>query len=353
MMKRQLFRREVATFPVLLVILYLCGCGCDLEGSRVQPDRLVVMTYNVQNLFDPFVTGHEYPEYTPEEGWTAQRYRTRLERIANALTQGHGSVPDIMILQEIENAAVLEDLLRFHLGRYGFRWFAATGDRGSAIQTGMISRVPIIAARTHGVQGTRSILECTIESGGEDIVILALHAKSRIEGIEETEDLRLATSRAVSARADDLIAMNPFLPVIVAGDFNESADAILRDGASFTHALVPMDVPAAEIHGAAGALMLTGRVPPAGCWYSWWLDRGMMLLAASDGSYLHQGVWETFDQVLLSPAFFDAYGWEFQAGRVASFPPLCDGNGRPAAWDVRTDKGYSDHLPVSVELVRK
>ena len=285
MMKRQLFRREVATFPVLLVILYLCGCGCDLEGSRVQPDRLVVMTYNVQNLFDPFVTGHEYPEYTPEEGWTAQRYRTRLERIANALTQGHGSVPDIMILQEIENAAVLEDLLRFHLGRYGFRWFAATGDRGSAIQTGMISRVPIIAARTHGVQGTRSILECTIESGGEDIVILALHAKSRIEGIEETEDLRLATSRAVSARADDLIAMNPFLPVIVAGDFNESAMPS-PDGASFTHALVPMDSSCRRDPWCrCGALMLTGRVPPAGCWYSCGWTGRMMLLAASDGSY--------------------------------------------------------------------
>ena len=353
MQRLPITRKFFALFAILLFILYLCGCGCDLNGAGSKSGRLVVMTYNVQNLFDPYVTGNEYPEYTPEGGWSADLYRTRLERLSRALTQGHETVPDIILLQEIENAGVLADLVRLHLGSWGFQWFAATSDRDSPIQVGVVSRFPIVHAITHAVQGTRSILECTIDTGGSEITILNLHAKSRIEGVEETEPLRLATSRAASARSDEIFRMRSFHPVIIGGDFNESADAAYREGGSFTHALVPIDVPDAQERKREGALIVTGATPPNGTWHSWWLDRRMLLLATCDGSYLYRGVWETYDQLLLSPAFFDDYGWEFQRGHVASFSPLCNEKGHPDAWDVRTGKGFSDHLPVSVVLVMK
>ena len=76
----------------------------------------------------------------------------------------------------------------------------------------------------------------------------------------------------------------------------------------------------------------------------------MVLLAQAQGSYWYEGVWETFDQLLLSPAFFDGYGLEYKTGQVGSGGFLCDEHNRPEAWNVQTGRGVSDHLPVYVIL---
>ncbi len=335
----------------ILVICLLClgGCGCNLDGRTSGTDELMVMTYNVQNLFDAYVTGNEYPEYTPEKGWTVDQYKTRLRRTAQAITQGHNTVPDIVVLQEIEHVGVLEDLLQESLCARGFQWYACTNDPSSAIQTGVMSRFPIIEARIHGVQNLRSVLEVTIDVGHEELVLFALHAKSRKEGIEETEAQRIATAKVVSTRAQELLHGNPFLAIMVAGDFNQSADSFQREGQVYQTALVPLEARQADEYAATGSL-LVGGFPVTQGWYTWWLDRKVVLLAQAQGSYYYNGVWESFDQILLSPAFFDGYGVEYKTGQVGAGNFLCDAQGHPATWNIRTGKGVSDHLPVYVIL---
>jgi len=346
----KLFCVRCLAIPVVFFMLCLCGCGCDLGASPGGSDRLMVMTYNVQNLFDAYVTGNEYPEYTPEEGWTTDAYRKRLGRVAQAITQGHAMVPDIVLLQEIEHANVLQDLLHEHLSSRGFQWFAATAAKDSAIQVGIISRFPITDARTHSVQGNRPVLECEIDLGSEKLVVFVVHAKSRREGVAETEGQRIATSGVISRRTEELLRKHPWRPVLVAGDFNGSADSYLREGATYQTALVPFDVLKADDYARNGSLLVSGGVPPRGIWYTWWLDRSQLLLSHADGSYWYQGIWETFDQILLSPAFFDSYGLEFHSGQVGVGQHLRDEKGHPNAWNVRTESGYSDHLPVYVVL---
>ena len=338
------------SWSVLVVsLLCVCGCGCNLDGTAENADKLMVMTYNVQNLFDAYVTGNEYPEYTPEEGWTVDQYKIRLGRTARAITQGHNSVPDIVVLQEIEHAGVLEDLLHESLAERGFQWYASTNDLDSAIQTGVISRFPITDVRIHGVQHLRSVLEVTLDVGKESLVLFTLHAKSKRGGVEETEAQRIATTEVVSVRVQELLKGNPFLPIIVAGDFNQSADSFLREGQLYQTALVPFESIEADAYRDAGSLVVAG-VPVTQDWYTWWLDRNMVLLAQAQGSYWYEGVWETFDQILLSPAFFDGYGLEYKLGQVGSGGFLCDAKGRPVAWNIRTGRGISDHLPVYVIL---
>jgi hypothetical protein len=82
------------------------------------------------------------------------------------------------------------------------------------------------------------------------------------------------------------------------------------------------------------------------------LDPGQSILAEMPGSYWYKGVWETFDQVLLSPGFFDGYGLEFSEGKVGAASMLIDERGRPRRWDVTKGVGVSDHLPVIVILDR-
>lgn len=343
-------QRKMVIVILTVAVACYCGCGCELDRSTDSEQRLVVMTYNVQNLFDVYVTGNEYPEYTPEGGWTARDYQNRLERTARAITQGHGMVPDIVVFQEIEHEGVLEDLVRDKLSQRGFYWFAATADPDSAIQTGVASRYPMEHIRVHGVDGMRSVLEVRIDTGREPLVVLAVHAKSRREGVEETEWQRIELAEALTGITASIFREDPYVPVVIAGDFNESADAFNREGSEYRTALVPADAAAADMYGAQGSLVVTGGTPAIGRWHSWWLDREALLLAHAQGSYWYRGVWETFDQILLSPALFDGIGWEFISGQVGGASMLYDDGGHPAAWNAGTGEGYSDHLPVQTVL---
>jgi len=342
-----LFKRLL---PLILIIslLTLASCGCNLEYKETD-NTLVVMTYNVQNLFDPFVSGTEYPEYTPQGGWGVEPYRERLGRTARAITQEHNLIPDIVVLQEIENQNVVEDLLYHHLGKRGFKWYAVTADQDSPTQVGVVSRLPIQEAKVHGVQNQRSLLEVSFNWEGETIILYALHAKSRLGGVEESEALRLETAATLSALTREELRANPYRPIIIAGDFNQSADTYQRIEGAYRTALVPYDAMEVNQWREAGSLII-GGVPMGQDWYTWWLDREFILKAKAPGSYWYGGVWESFDQILLSPAFFDYRGVEFRRGEVGATNYLIDENGRPKSWNVKSGRGISDHLPVYVIL---
>lgn len=338
-------KRNIIISLILLVLLF--GCSCDLENS--QSKEIMVMTYNVQNLFDAYVSGTEYPEFTPEGGWNGQLYRLRLERTAQAITQGHTLVPSIVLLQEVENSQVVKDLVELHLKKYRFNYMACTSDEESAIQVAIVSCYPIKEARIHSIQGVRSVLETHIDVMGNPLIIFTLHAKSRIGGAEESEPLRVATANAISKRTEELLQNNNFLPIIIGGDFNESADSFYREEGAFEHALIPLTA-LSHLSETPKGLIVTGSAPPNGCWYTNWLDPNMLLHTDSPGSYYYKGVWESFDQLLLSPAFFDNYGVEFKNSYVASFAPLVDQKGRPNSWDSAKRSGFSDHLPTAILL---
>jgi endonuclease/exonuclease/phosphatase family metal-dependent hydrolase len=343
----------VVLIAFMVLVFTLCGCGCELDRLPCGDDTLVVMTYNVQNLFDPYLDGSEYAEYTPQGGWTGEGYLLRLERVSQAIVQGCALLPDVVVLQEIEHDRVLTGLLERHLASRGFQWYAATDDPYSAIQTGVVSRLPILDARVHGVAGSRSILEVTVDAAGSPVVILALHAKSRREGVEETEGQRIELTTVLQCVTRELLDKDPQAQVMIAGDFNESSDAFLREGGVLQTALVPYNVDSAPEYAKQGSLLLCGSNPSQGTWYSWWLDRTSLITANVDGSYWYKGVWETFDQILLSPGFFDDKLWEYDHGQVGARHLLCNASGYPYAWNLALKEGYSDHLPVYMVLKRR
>ncbi|MGI6439271.1 MAG: endonuclease/exonuclease/phosphatase family protein [Sphaerochaetaceae bacterium] len=337
-------------FSFSLIAFILLGCGCDLDQNSHDGQKIMVMTYNVQNLFDPYIDGNEYPEFTPEGGWTNAKYRQRLKTISQAITQGHNLVPSIVLLQEVEHIGVVQDLVESHLKRYQLSHYAATANQDSPIQVGVISKYPIVEMRTHIAQGIRPVLETHLYVHQEKLVIFTLHAKSRLGGVQETESLRLKTAQVIQQRVQELLKSNPFLAIIVAGDFNGSVDSILKEGDHYDHALVPASSPHASSAKHTGAFIITGEVPLSGEWYSWYLDRKESLIADAPGSCYYNGVWESFDNLLLSPAFFDRIGLEFDRSYIGAFEPLIDAKKRPNTYNPTTGKGVSDHLPVGVIL---
>ncbi|MFA5513753.1 MAG: endonuclease/exonuclease/phosphatase family protein [Sphaerochaetaceae bacterium] len=341
-MIRRYFKKEILLLIVGVSLLF----SCSLLFPQPDENKITVMTYNVQNLFDCYDNGNEYPEFKSDGGWNCYLYNKRLETISQAIIQYCKTVPSILLLQEVENSQVIEDLITKHLGKWDFKYYVITNDTFSPIQVAILSKYPIVQTFNHAVLESRSVLECTVDIGGSLVTLFNIHAKSRIGGIKETEAQRRESAYSIIVRCSEILNKSPFHPIIIGGDFNESVDSVYKDGSSFNHALVPYGHPCAD----EKSLIITGTAPQKGHWYSWYLDKEAVLKASANGSYCYNGIWESFDQLLLSSAFFDYYDLEFSCADVCYISPLINEKGLPNTYNIKSGKGYSDHLPVTVTL---
>ena len=328
---------------LVLCLSLLFGCQADIVDD---PKTFRVVSYNVQNLFDAHLDGTEYPEYQNPKKWTERSYRMRLDTLARTLASGRLGHPDVVVLQEVEGEQVVVDLLKTHLGKRGYCWYATAREQGGAISIAIISRHPLVEAAVHSHSGGRPALEATVNTDAGPITIFALHAKSQIGEFEETEASRLALAQAVVGTAATRVGA----ALLVCGDFNENPDAVWHSGGIQT-ALVDNSHPDSAMYESAGSLIVTGS--KHGLLPSWYycpyLDADNALL----GSYVYGGVWHQYDQILAGHRLFDGIGWEYDDFVVCDLPSLIGGDGRPKAWNVNLLDGVSDHLPVLMTLKRR
>jgi endonuclease/exonuclease/phosphatase family metal-dependent hydrolase len=349
--------------------LLACGVGAEAGNTGgTEPETLNVMTWNVQALFDGTETGNEYDEYLESAGWSAEKYAGRLNMIAQAIGALDGA-PDILCLEEVENAGVLKDLAGGTLDRYGYRWTFFAAAAGSSLGIGVLSRYPLINTRAHslsfnGETAPRPVMEVWIQNGDEPLALFICHWKSKLGGDESTESLRRASARILLRRIREIGRENPRTPVVIMGDLNENHDEFYRKNGAFICALLPDDPRAADITGLSGLsgegveklqadfLVIGKTKPPAAkyfppgavIFYSPW---GQEL---KNGSYYYQNAWETIDHLLLSGTFFDQRGWEYESSSVVSQPPFINGRELPNGYNPRTGSGLSDHLPLTLRL---
>jgi hypothetical protein len=126
-------------------------------------------------------------------------------------------------------------------------------------------------------------------------------------------------------------------------------------------ALLPDNARAASVANAKGLLeaqagdflvLSPGKPPQAECLPGAVALHSPWPSSPWPGSYAYRGVWETIDHVLLNPALFDSSGWTYGSFAVLDAAILVDDNGFPKTYNPRTGSGYSDHLPIMVELKR-
>ncbi|HAP55272.1 MAG TPA: hypothetical protein DCQ16_05015 [Spirochaetaceae bacterium] len=326
-----------------------------------------IASYNVQNLFDDKDDGLEYPEFSLGGGkWNAELYRKRLKNVGEALAclgEDRG-FPDILCLVEVEGLSVLEDLSSGPLKKADYRWAACCGPDTSPVRCALLSRYPILRARSHGLMDAggfgpgRDVLEVELALGGEGaprrLIVFVCHWKSRREGEAATEPARRAAAGLLNARMAELAAGSPEALMMVCGDFNESPDEFERVGRRYPTALMPE--PAGVLDGRYGelaadwfeeSLMVTNSVAAAR------LEKGRLVLyspwAGQGGySYVYKGDEERLDGFLLGPGFADGRGLEFGSFYVGNDPRLLDESGSPLAWTGAS--GYSDHLAIACRL---
>jgi len=338
-------------------------CAPIAPGARTDADTpILIMSWNVLSLFDPVDDGDEYAEYSVDRGtWSEAKYRARLDALAEVILRAGDSGrrgppgPDILCLVEIEKKSILDDLAKGPLARCGYRHRAFAKAEGSAIGLGILSRLPLEGARAWGLDlgggRERPILEARFSKSGQPFAVLVNHWKSKLEGAEVTEASRIESARLLSRIVAEGKATSPGLVAIACGDFNESPDEQARVGGRYPTAFMPA---AATVPGSVG---LAGRGSlaaadvdnnePIGSFigFSPWDD--------SEGySYSYRGNRERIDGFVLSPELLDGRGLDYLDFEVLD-KGLVDDTGAPIPWSNSKASGWSDHLPILLEIVAR
>lgn len=349
--------RNLARFRVFLQVSFLLPLLSFSCRSEPPPDTasLRILSWNIQTLFDAVDAGTEYQEYINEAGWDELAYSHRLKLISKAFDAiMEDRPPDIIFLQEVENEAVLNDLRETCLKSRGYRWQVFSGGESLALGTGIFSRYPLSSCISHtthreGESILRPVFECEVEAPGGSIRLFSCHWKSKLGGADETESLRMRAASIINARLSELMLHDPDSLFLIAGDLNTNADEFLRRGGGVATALLPCTPQSLSLEGAHEALLVGAEagVCPS---FERIVFMSPWFTSPYEGSYFYNGLWESIDHILLSPGFFDGLGWEYRAFSVFDGEPFTRGNGTPFRYSPANGLGYSDHLPLVMDL---
>lgn len=316
--------------------------------SCCQEDSFKIMFYNVENLFDlhdDSITNDD--NFTPAGPlhWTRRRLSDKLNNISKVIiAAGEWQPPAIIGLCEIENREVLNELI-FNTPLSKFSYNIVHGDspdlRGIDVallhdsKSVRIHRFSLLPVRRKGLM-TRDILHAESVIQSDTFHIFINHWPSRSSGQLETEEYRMAAAMVLRHTVDSLISKNHFANIIIMGDFNDDPD-----NESMVEGLLSM--------------------PPTGDFKSGSLyNLSCAPKGAVKGTLKYLGNWNIFDQIIVSGGLLNNQSdWHTRSDGFKIFynssmletdekyngiKPFRTYNG------YRYKGGFSDHLPVMIEL---
>jgi hypothetical protein len=335
---------------LLSVLLLQDSFPQDLKSPVVR-----FLFYNVENFFD---TGKDTlkndSEFLPGGlmRWNRTRYKKKVNSIYKTiLAAGEWDAPAVIGFCEVENKAVLEELIfETYLNKhyYGIIHEESGDERG--IDVCFIYRKDIVRllsykyVRPEGIREqdfrTRSVLYSKLLLYGDTIHLFLNHWPSKRGGALAQESIRYAISEMVGKKADSVsLSVNGQAKIVVAGDFNSTpVDNVIS--------ILTGKQGSGQLNGPARLVNLSGTSAGKGL-----------------GTYKYQGIWEMIDQVIVSDwltrcptglyadeASFRIFSPEFLLIRDPVYPgftPFSTYRG------YKYQGGFSDHLPVILDLRRK
>ncbi len=291
--------------------------GLSLQTCLAQSQRLRVMEYNVENLFDTLSTaGKADHEFTPQGDyhWRQGMYRKKLSQLARVIAGVGGTSPAALVaLCEVENDSVLTHLTRrTRLHRLGYSYLISHSPDPRGINVALLYQPALFRPLTtdslrlppphKSLAPTRDILHVAgLIATGDTLDVFILHLPSRKHGRHgDTYRHRMADS--LRCYADSLMATRSRPLLLFTGDFNSAPDdALFRDH-------------------------LRTLPPPASTASTDIDNRGLYLLSAAlegpdgiKGNYKYQGEWTTLDHFIVSGTL------------LATPPTITDGSPAPHA----------------------
>ena len=223
----------------------------DRRGSALSAgDTLNVMFWNVENFFDwrndsTTVSDAEFSA-RGERHWTWKRFQAKANAFAKALLwieADRGRLPDIVGLEEVENAFVLRQVLqKTALRKLDYKYVHYDSPDRRGIDVALLyrsSRLELIDSKpchlyaSDTVMATRDILLCVfrkkpVPPSGRSFAVLVNHHPSKYGGAAESEPRRRIAVERLRFLADSLAAIGVEL-IIAGGDFNDTpANPVFR-----------------------------------------------------------------------------------------------------------------------------
>jgi endonuclease/exonuclease/phosphatase family metal-dependent hydrolase len=313
-------------------------------------DYLRLMFYNVENYFDteddPTTNDNEF---TPEGSmrWTQSRYIEKRNNIFRVIANvGEWDPPALVGLCEVENRAVLDDLVKnTPLAKYPYRIIHKDSPDLRGIDVALLYRgdylkcvgQQFIRVRfSDNRKRTRDILYATLcTAHGDTLHVFVNHWPSRVGGQKQSEPARMLAASLVRQKVDSIFNRNAMAKIVVTGDFNDN----------------PQDK---SLLSELRALNDTAKAKPSALF-----NLSAYRMKESTGTIKYQGKWSVFDQIVVSGGLLkgmprtDANRCQIFRADYLFEPDERYQGVKPFRTYIgmRYNRGFSDHLPVYVDIV--
>jgi hypothetical protein len=346
-----LFRSLSASALTAAAVAFSLGACAQSAKQELVP--ALVGFYNVENLYDTLdAPGVDDAEFLPgsAKNWTSERYVAKLDRMAKVIaSMGKDLHPQglaILGLAEVENTAVLEDLVkREALKARGYRVVHVDGPDRRGVDVALIHNPALYKVYAHRSYRlhmadtafrTRDQLLVSGVLDGDTTHVIVAHWPSRRGGEKRSEPNRKAAAQLGRHIIDSLMTRNPAHRILYMGDLND--DPV---NSSITRELKA----SGDKNKVAGNILFNPMHEP--------YQKGVGTLAWRDS-------WNLFDQIIINQALFSGEGgrYRYYGVRIFNEPYLRQQDGNFAGYPFRSfvgdtyQEGYSDHFPVFLILVR-
>ncbi len=336
-------------YALFLILFFHFFSSKAQTGSS---DEASLLFYNVENLFDTKDDSlTEDDDFTPrgEMHWTEKRLKTKLLNLSKVILSASGwNTPDVVALAEVENRLVVERLIHeTPLEKIPYKIIHKDSPDHRGIDVVLLYNekhfypleyhyYPLLSTGNQIVR-TREILYVSgILNGVDTLHIFVNHWPSRYSGLLESKPTRLAVSRLLKSKIDEVFKKNASAKIIIVGDFNDNpTDESIHD---VLHAQnIAGEIEKDELYNLSGN----------------WLNENR-------GTLKYQSQWDVFDQIIVSGALLNSGKGFFaneQNATILRLPFLLEEDSKYG--DVKLHRtyygrkyvgGFSDHLPVMLKL---
>lgn len=343
---------KLIKYLLLALILFSYKCYAQYE------DTLVIAFWNLENLFDTIDDSAKNDEdFLPggEMQWTDDRLNKKmynLSKVIQSINDGNG--PDILGVCEVENQAVLENMVNNFLSdlKYEVAYIESPDNRG--IDNGLVYKkdkfklLNVQADTVHLSDGfpTRLIFGANLLTQKNlAITVFVNHWPSRRGGQSESEQNRIDAAKTLRNAVDRIFGADSIANIFIAGDFNDD----------------PVNVSVLEILRAhpikCDSLETEYRYDTEGELF----NLAYEVYQNGDGSFKYKDTWNMLDQLIVSENLITGEGINYLCNSFEVYKPEFmvthsgeyKGTPFPTFGGMKYLGGYSDHFPVIAKFLIK
>ncbi len=324
----------------------------DAKTTAISEKSISIAFYNVENLFDTIDSPNtEDSEFLPGSklDWNTKKVNQKIENISKVLFSIDKNPPAIIGLCEVENRAILNDLIQqSELKNYDYKVIHKESPDFRGIDVALLykegSYTPLqnewikIQFPFDTAYTTRDILYSKgLLSNNDSIHIFVNHWTSRWGGQEVTEAKRIFIAELLKEKTDNILSRDPYANILIMGDLNDNpTDKSLIEGLD--------------------CASISDNINPKQMY-----NLSLSKFQNGEGTLFYKS-WDLFDQMVVSGNLIQTNSSTKIKGNThhilrKEWMIFTDnkGNQRPnrTASSGRYYGGYSDHLPIWLELELK